>query len=66
VGKDDLEEAGVNEDLKDKMRKALERKNGKERGVHHDGPAKEKVHGAEVAGGATPRTHRRKSGGGGA
>ena len=55
----------MNEDLKDKMRKALDRKNGQERGVHQDGPAKEKAHGAEVQNGAAPRMHRRKAGGGG-
>lgn len=55
----------MNEELKAKMREALDRKNAKERGVHEDGPVKEKAHGAEVPGGATPRMHRRKAGGGG-
>ncbi len=59
------EGAGVNEDLKAKMREALDRKNNKEKGVHEDGPAKEKAHGPEVVGGA-PKMHRRKAGGGGA
>ncbi|WP_408896694.1 DUF5302 domain-containing protein [Nocardioides sp. R1-1] len=55
---------GANEDLKAKMREALERKNRKEQGVHEDGPVKEKAHGSEVIGGA-PKMHRRKAGGGG-
>jgi Family of unknown function (DUF5302) len=55
-----------NEDLKAKMREALERKNSKEKGVHEDGPVREKAHGSEVAGGAAPKMHRRKAGGGGA
>lgn len=54
----------TNEDLKAKMRKALERKDHDERGVHEDGPLKEKAHGSEVIGGA-PKMHRRKAGGGG-
>lgn len=56
----------TNEDLKAKMREALERKNDHERGVHNDGPVKEKAHGSEVENRnvATPM-HRRKSGGGG-
>ncbi|WP_239460131.1 DUF5302 domain-containing protein [Nocardioides daejeonensis] len=55
---------GNNEDLKAKMREALERKNDHEQGVHKDGPAREKAHGSEVSGGG-PRMHRRKAGGGG-
>ncbi|GAA1528860.1 DUF5302 domain-containing protein [Nocardioides humi] len=55
---------GANEDLKAKMREALDRKNRKEHGVHEDGPVKEKAHGSEVVGGA-PKMHRRKAGGGG-
>lgn len=54
----------ANDDLKAKMREALDRKNNKEKGVHEDGPVKEKAHGSEVAGGG-PRMHRRKAGGGG-
>lgn len=54
----------ANDDLKAKMREALERKNTKEKGVHEDGPVKEKAHGSEVIGGA-PKMHRRKAGGGG-
>jgi Family of unknown function (DUF5302) len=57
----------TNDDLKAKMRKALERKNAGEKGVpQDDGPVKEKAHGSEVPGGAaTPKIHRRKAGGGG-
>ncbi|WP_377324365.1 DUF5302 domain-containing protein [Pimelobacter simplex] len=54
----------ANDDLKAKMREALDRKNNKEKGVHEEGPVKEKAHGSEVAGGG-PRMHRRKAGGGG-
>lgn len=54
----------TNEDLKEKMRAALDRKNKKEQGVHEDGQTKEKAHGPEVVGGA-PKMHRRKAGGGG-
>ena len=64
-----------NEDLKAKMREALDRKQSndrgvakdnpvKEKGVHEDGPVREKAHGSEVVGGA-PKMHRRKAGGGG-
>lgn len=58
-------EQDPNQDLKAKMREALQRKNHKEKGVHADGPAPEKAHGSEVVGGA-PKMHRRKAGGGGA
>ena len=54
-----------NEDLKAKMREALERKQSNDRGVPKDAPAKEKAHGSEVTGGAGPKMHRRKAGGGG-
>ena len=54
-----------NDDLKAKMREALDRKNSREKGVHQDSPLKEKAHGSEVAGGAAPQMHRRKAGGGG-
>ena len=54
----------ANDDLKAKMREALDRKKGNDRGVPADGPAKEKAHGSEVVGGA-PKMHRRKAGGGG-
>ena len=53
-----------NDDLKAKMREALDKKNSRERGVHQDGPAKSKAHGSEVVGGAQ-KVHRRKVGGGG-
>ena len=56
--------AAANDDLKAKMREALDRKNRKELGVHQDGPLKEKAHGSEVGGGAAPKMHRRKAGGG--
>lgn len=54
-----------NDDLKAKMREALDRKQA------HDHPddsadSKAKAHGPEVAGGAAPQMHRRKAGGGGA
>ena len=55
---------GPNEDLKAKMRAALDRKNQQEKGVHEDSPVQEKAHGSEVVGGA-PKMHRRKAGGGG-
>jgi len=53
-----------NDDLKAKMREALDRKKSNDRGVPKDGPTKEKAHGSEVVGGA-PKMHRRKAGGGG-
>jgi hypothetical protein len=53
-----------NEDLKAKMREALERKKGNDPGVAHPAGAPEKAHGSEVLGGA-PKMHRRKAGGGG-
>jgi hypothetical protein len=56
---------GGNEDLKAKMREALERKKGNDRGVAHPAGAKEKAHGSEVLD-AAPKMHRRKAGGGGA
>jgi hypothetical protein len=56
----------TNEDLKARMREALDKKNHKEKGVHEDAPVKEKAHhGSEVDGNA-PQVHRRKAGGGGA
>lgn len=54
----------TNADLKAKMKAALDRKKGNDRGVPQAGPVKEKAHGPEVVGGG-PRTHRRKAGGGG-
>ncbi len=53
----------TNDDLKAKMREALDRKKGSDRGVPKAGPVREKAHGAEVEGGASPRMHRRKAGG---
>ncbi|MGZ4465735.1 MAG: DUF5302 family protein, partial [Nocardioides sp.] len=41
-----MPDSNGNEDLKAKMRAALDAKNGKERGVHQDGPVKEKAHGS--------------------
>lgn len=60
------ESNGANEDLKAKMREALDRKNKAthptDADAHASGP--EKAHGSEVIGGA-PKMHRRKAGGGG-
>ena len=59
------QQSGGNDDLKAKMREALERKNRAAKGVQEDGgPVREKAHGSEVVGGA-PKMHRRKAGGGG-
>jgi hypothetical protein len=60
---------GTNDDLKAKMREALDKKNAGRRkkgevGVLEDGPVREKAHGPEVLDGA-PKMHRRKAGGGG-
>lgn len=54
-----------NDDIKAKMREALEKKKG---ASHPDDRARshEKAHGPEVAEGAAPQMHRRKAGGGGA
>ena len=57
--------SGSNDDLKAKMREALEKKNKKAKGVKENGPLREKAHGSEVVGGG-PKMHRRKAGGGGA
>ena len=59
----DAPKASANEDLKAKMREALDRKNAKAKGVREDGPLHEKAHGSEVHGGATQKLHRRKAGG---
>ena len=56
----------ANDDLKAKMREALDRKNAKAKGVADDVPLKEKAHGPEVQGATGPKMHRRKAGGGGA
>lgn len=59
------DESGANEDLKEKMRAALEAKKGNSRkGTSGGAPLREKAHGSEVAGGG-PKMHRRKAGGGG-
>ena len=56
----------TNDDIKAKMREALAKKNSRAKGVHEDGPVREKAHGPEVAGGGVAsRMHRRKAGGGG-
>lgn len=60
----DVNGSAGNEDLKAKMREALERKQGSRRGVDHAAGPKEKAHGPEVLG-AAPKMHRRKAGGGG-
>jgi hypothetical protein len=52
-----------NDDLKAKMREALQRKEGASHPDDQAG-AKAKAHGSEVVGGA-PKMHRRKAGGGG-
>lgn len=59
-----MTQSHANDDLKAKMRAALDKKNSQERGVHQDGPVKEKAHGSEVMD-AAPKMHRRKAGGGG-
>ena len=53
-----------NDDIKAKMREALDRKKGTD---HPDDSAgsKSKANGPEVAGGSGPKIHRRKAGGGG-
>ena len=60
-----MAEQNGNEDLKAKMREALQRKQAHD---HPDDSAgvRSKAHGPEVAGGAAPKVHRRKAGGGGA
>jgi hypothetical protein len=59
------QENSANDDLKAKMREALDRKSAKAKGVQEDAPLREKAHGSEVRGGAGPKMHRRKAGGGG-
>jgi len=54
----------ANDDLKAKMREALERKKNDSHAHAETAGAKEKAHGSEVVGGA-PKVHRRKAGGGG-
>lgn len=53
-----------NDDLKAKMRLALDKKNAGGQRTAEQIEAREKVHGSEVVGGA-PKLHRRKAGGGG-
>ncbi len=55
----------ANEDLKAKMREALEKKSARAKNVDDGTPLHEKAHGSEVEGGAPPQMHRRKAGGGG-
>ena len=45
-----MADANGNEDIKAKMREALDRKQGNDRGVPKDQPVKEKAHGSEVTG----------------
>jgi hypothetical protein len=52
-------------EMKAKMKEALDRKNAKAKGVQEEAPLREKAHGSEVQGGAGPKMHRRKAGGGG-
>ena len=60
------DESGANEDLKAKMREALDRKKqGGAKGRQGDNPVREKAHGSEVVGNVGPQMHRRKAGGGG-
>ena len=54
-----------NDDIKARMREALERKKSNDKGVPRPAGAKEKAHGSEVLDGG-PKVHRRKAGGGGA
>lgn len=58
------DEKPTQDEIKAKMRQALDRKQG----VHHPDDragSKAKAHGSEVVGGAGPQMHRRKAGGGG-
>lgn len=61
-----MADSGATEDVKAKMREALEKKNTREHGVHEDTPLQEKAHGSEIADkNAGTQMHRRKAGGGG-
>ena len=53
-----------NDDLKAKMREALEKKQSNDRGVEHKSHERGKAESHGPAGG--PKMHRRKAGGGGA
>jgi hypothetical protein len=55
----------ANADLKAKMREALDRKNKANHPTGTEAAGHEKAHGPEVTGGAAPKLHRRKAGGGG-
>lgn len=58
--------SGANDDLKARMKEALDRKNKANHpsGNDEEHGARSKTHGPEVVGGA-PKMHRRKAGGGG-
>lgn len=61
-----MTDSSPTEDIKAKMREALEKKNSRERGVHEDAPLQEKAHGSEIADkNVGTQMHRRKAGGGG-
>jgi hypothetical protein len=60
-----LRDGSGNDDLKAKMREALDRKKAHDPGVAHPAAAREKAHGHETLEGG-PKVHRRKAGGGGA
>lgn len=64
---DDNEETAGNDDLKARMREALERKHAHTSGVDEHGHKKEKGHGPDTHGPlGGVHMHRRKAGGGGA
>ena len=56
---------GPNDDLKAKMREALDKKNKASHPSDAESGVHEKAHGPEVTGGSAPKMHRRKAGGGG-
>jgi len=56
-----MDPMGTNDDLKAKMREALDKKKAGSGGAANGAEAKEKVHGSEVTDRA-PKMHRRKSG----
>lgn len=61
-----MAESNGNEDLKAKMKEALERKQANDRGVDAKGHKKERGHGPETHGAlGGVHMHRRKAGGGG-
>jgi hypothetical protein len=61
---DQAAEPHGNDDIKARMREALERKQSHDKGVPHPAGTKQKAHGSEVPDGG-PKVHRRKAGGGG-